>query len=95
MLNFRILKLPVLKKKLKKEFSQSFMNTFNHLVKKHDLVTTQTLKNSLEKPQQNKMKADKLRIINSSHKSLPTVQVKKTIQAFVLRKDSSVKTYIL
>lgn len=40
------------------------------------------------------MKADKLRIINSSHKSLPTVQVKKTIQAFVLRKDSSVKTYI-
>lgn len=50
MLNFRILKLPVLKKKLKKEFSQSFMNTFNHLVKKHDLVTTQTLKNSLEKP---------------------------------------------
>lgn len=27
-----------------------------------------------------------------SHKSLPTVQVKKIIQAFVLRKDSSVKT---
>lgn len=27
-----------------------------------------------------------------SHKSLPTVQVKKIIQAFVLRKDSSIKT---
>lgn len=40
------------------------------------------------------MKADRLNI-NSSHKSLPTVQVKKIIQAFVLRKDSSVKTYVL
>jgi len=27
-----------------------------------------------------------------SHKSLPTVQVKKIIQAFVLRKDSSIET---
>lgn len=26
-----------------------------------------------------------------SHKSLPTVQVKKIIQAFVLRKDSSIR----
>lgn len=40
------------------------------------------------------MKADGLRI-SIPHKSLPTVQVKKIIQAFVLRKDSSVKTYVL
>lgn len=32
------------------------------------------------------MKADRLRILGSSHKSLPTVQVKKIIQAFCIKK---------
>lgn len=53
------------------------MNAFYYLNKKHDLVTTQTLKNSLEKPQQNKMKADRLRI------SIPLIKV---YQLYKLRK---------
>lgn len=41
---------PSLCRNLEKKISQSFMNAFYYLNKKHDLVTTQTLKNSLEKP---------------------------------------------